>query len=316
MSIFKKSIFIAGIVLVAGINILIYWNQHLYYKAEGIGDTEQRVEVLEKAAKFYPLNDLVFYELGKAYHDLGINSLGEEGRSSVHLQKSAGHFSRSLRINPTSYFGHFYLAQAFYNMSFDSPSQEDNAHLHYKKAADLAGENSEIFFEVGKIFLSRWPHLSEQDKDFTIEILKKFLNKGERERLPALLDLWRFNVDDYEVMAKILPEDAQMYRDYATFLGEKSLSLEERQRFLAKAEFLEFQRAHDAFEAGEYALFYYRPKEAQNHFKSCMNILKRIRFYQNLFAPLNQIDSSEYDSSRSVESGQVSSGSRTGIPGC
>ncbi len=295
MSILKKVIIIAAILAAAAINILIYWNQHLYYKSEGIGDSEQRIEVLEKAAEFYPLNDLVFYELGKDYHDLGVNSLGEEGRSSVHLQKSAGYFSRSLRMNPTSYFGHFYLAQAFLNMSFDAPSQEEKAYQEFKKAAGLAGQNSEIYFEIGKIFLSRWPYLSEQDKDFTVDVLKKFLDRGEIERLRVLFNLWQINVDDYEVMGKILPEDPQIYRDYAAFLGEKSLSKEERQKFLAKAEFLEFQKAHEAFEAGKSAFFYYRPKEAQGYFKSCLSILRKIHFYQNLSAPPDQIDSTEYD---------------------
>ena len=295
MSILKKIILIAAILVVAVLNVFIYWNQHLYYKAYEIGDTEQRIEVLEKAARFYPLNDLVYYELGKSYHDLGINSLGEEGRSSVHLQKSISHFDSSIRINPSSYFAHFYLAQSLYNQSFDSPSLEDEAHLQYKKAANLAGQNSEIFFEVGKVYLSQWPLLSEQDRDYTVEILNKIINRRERERLRILLNLWQINVDDYEVMAKILPEDSKIYREYAEFLGEKSLSIEERQRFLANAEFLEFQKASDAYEAGEYDLFYYRPKEAQNHFQSCLNILKKIRFYQNLVAPQKQIDSSEYD---------------------
>ena len=295
MSIIKRSIIIAAIIAVVGLNILVYWNQHLYYKAERIGDLEQRVEVLEKAIKYYPLNDLVFYELGKAYHSLGINSLGEEGRSSVHLQKSTGYFKRSLRINPTSYFGHFYLGQALYNMSFDSPSQEESALEFYKNAANLAGENSEVFFEVGKILLSRWPQLSEQDRDFSIEIMKEFLEKGEKERLPAVLDLWLFNVENYDVMERILPESALIYKDYARFLGEKSLSLEERLKFLVKAEFLEFQRARAAFEEGEYALFYYRPQEAENHFRSCLNILEGIRFYQDFISSTDRIDQTEFD---------------------
>jgi len=295
MFIIKKLILLAAILVVAAVNVLLYWNQHLYYESEKIGDTEQKIEVLEKASTFNPLNDLVFYELGKAYHDLGMNSLGEEGRSFLHLQKSISHFDRSLRINPSSYFAHFYLAQSLFNMSFDSPSLEDKAHEEYKKATNLAGENSEIFFEVGKVFLSRWPLLSEQDRDFTVEILNKIINRREKERLRVLLNLWQINVDDYEVMARILPEDSQIYRAYAEFLGEKALSLEERQKYLAKAEYLEFRRAKDVFETGEYAVFYYRLNEAQNHFKSCLNILEKIYFYQDLLATQNQIDSSEYD---------------------
>jgi len=81
---------------------------------------------------------------------------------------------------------------------------------------------------------------------------------------------------------------------YAKFLGEKSLSLEERHKFLAKAEHLEFDTAKAKFISGEKKLLYYRVKEAFEEFNSCLNILKRMRFYQNL-TPQNLIDLSEFN---------------------
>jgi hypothetical protein len=294
MSILNKVIALAIIAIVMVLSVLIYWNQHLYFEAEKIGDTEKRIEVLERASKIYPWNDLVYYELGKTYLNLGMSSLGEQGRSSIHFQKSESYFIHSLKINPTSYFGHFYLAQSFQNMSFGSPSLEEDAQIEYKKSSYLAGENTEIFYEIGRVFLSRWQVLSEEDRDFTTEILKKIIDGGERERLRSLFYLWEINVKDYEVMDEVLPEDPQVYKDFADFLGDRSLSLDARQKYLAQAETLEFQRARDASDDGEYALFYYRLKEAQNYFKSCQNILKRIHFYQDLLGYQNLIDKSEY----------------------
>lgn len=294
MSILNKVIALAVIAIVIVLSVIIYCNQHLYFEAEKISDTEKRIEVLEKAVKYYSWNDLVYYELGKAYLNLGMNSLAEQGRSSIHLQKSVSHLNRSLRINPISYFCHFYLAQSLQTMSFSSPSLEEDAHVEYERAAHLAGENAEIFYEIGRVFLSRWQVLSEEDRDFTIEIVKKIVDRRERERLRSLFYLWEINVKDYEVMDRVLPEEPAVYRDFAEFLGERSLSLERRQNYLAKAEYLEFQKAQDAFDAGEYALFYYRLKEAQNHFRSCQNILKRIHFYQDLLGYQDLIDKSEY----------------------
>jgi len=291
-----KSIFILpAILLFAVIHVLIYWNQHLYFEAAKIGDTEQRIAVLEKAGKFYPLNDLVFYELGKAYHELGMNSLGEVGRSRIHLQKSINQLNRSLRINSPSYFGHFYLARSLHNMSFDSSSYEKKAHQEFQKAAHLAGQNTEVYYEVGKVFLSQWQNLSNEDRDFTLGMLKKVAEGKDRERIRSLFYVWEINVEDFDVMDNIFPEDAQIYRDFAEFLGERGHSLEERQRYLAKAEFLEFRRAQDVFEAGEHAFFYYRFKEAQTLFKSCRNILENIRFYQDLHASQNRIEPSEFE---------------------
>lgn len=296
----KKIIWIFAIIGVAVFNVLVYWNQHLYYKAENTGETEKKIEILEKASKFYPLNDLIFYDLGKAYLDLGMNSLGEQGRSSIHIQKSISHFNRSLRINPTSYFGHFYLAQSLRNMSFSATSLEEDAHEQYKKAVNLAGENTEIFYEVGQVFLSRWQDLSPEDREFTVEILKKNVKNGERERLLSIFNLWEINLKDYEVMHAVLSRDPQVYRAFTEFLGEKSLSLEERQKYLAQAEFLEFRMARNVFNAGEYAHFSYQLNEAQDRFRNCLSLLGKIRFYQALVTPQNLIDMSEYNRLRKL----------------
>jgi len=295
MSLLTRIFIIILIVLLAVTHVRIYWNQHLYYEAEKIGETEHRIEVLEKAGKFYPYNDLIYYELGKAYHELGMNTLGEEGRSRILLQKSISQLKRSLRINPPSYFGHFYLAQALHDMSIDSPTSEEEAYREFKKAADLAGENTEVFYEVGKVFLSQWPSLSQENRDLTLGMLKKVLEGKNRERIHSLFYVWEINLEDYGLMEKIFSEDAQIYRDFAGFLGERSLSLPERQKYLAKAEFLEFRRAQDVFEAGERSRFNYQLKQAETYFRTCRNILGKIRFYQDLSASPNQIEPSKFD---------------------
>ena len=295
MFVLKKMMLLAAITVTAILCLLIYWNQHLYYKAEKVGDPERKIDILEKASTYFPINDLVFYDLGKAFLDLAMNSIGEEARSNIHLQKSISQFNRSLKINPTSYFGRFYLAQSFQHMSFSSPLYEERAYEEYKKAARLAGENTEIFFEVGRIFLSCWSFLSQEDKNFTVEILKKIVNSRKRDRLLSVFYLWEVNVQDYEVINEILSEDPLLYREFAEFLGEKSLSLEERHRYLARAELLEFRRAQEMFDAGENAYFYYRLKEAQDRFKNSLNILNKIHFYQDLLDSENFIDLSEYN---------------------
>ena len=293
MIILKRIVFILALVVVAVVDILIYWNQHLYYQAEEIEENEKKIEILEKANEFYPLNDLVFYELGKAYFDLGIQRLSDETKSSAYLRKSIQNFNRSVRINPASQFSHFNLAQSLLYMSFFSPSLDANSLDEYKKAALLVSHNSQIFYDAGKTFLSRWSELSEENKNFTLEILRKLMGGKDREKLWSIMQTWEMNVKNYDVMEKILPEDPQIFRMYAEFLGKKSLSLEKRQRVLADAEFLEFERAKSEHNSGENEFLYYRMKEAFNHFESCLNILERIKFYQNL-TQQNLIDHSEF----------------------
>jgi len=297
MDIFKKIVFMLALVVVAVVNILIYWDSNLYYRAEKIEDNERKIEILERANQFYPSNDLVFYELGKAYFDLGIRNLNDETKSSAYLQESIKNFKRSVRINPASQFSHFNLGQSLLYMSFFSPSLDVNCYDEYKKAAILVDHNSQIFYDVGKTFLSRWSELSEENREFTLEILRKVLGGKDREEFRTILQTWEMNIKDYDVMEKILPEDPQIYRMYAKFLGEKSLSAEERQRVLANAEFLEFERAKSEHDSGENEFMYYQMKEASNQFKSCLNILEKIKFYQNL-TQHNNIDRAEFSELR------------------
>jgi len=279
----KRLLLLVAIAAVAVVNVLIYWNMHLYYRAEEkIEDLEQKIKILESANVLYPSNDRVYHELGKSYFDLGLQNLQDENLGKSYLQESIQHFNRSLRINPASYFGHFNLAQSLLYMSYLSSDFEDNPYEEYKKAALLAGHNSQIYYEVGKIFLSLWPKLREEDRDFTRETLMKILERKDPQKVQAIMHIWEMNVSDYKVMDEMLPEDASIYRMYAQFLGEKSLSSEERQRYLAKAERLEFERAKDEYISGERDFQYYRLKEASRNFLSSLRRLERIDFYQNL----------------------------------
>jgi hypothetical protein len=280
--------------VIAGVDFLIYWNVRLYYRAGNIDDSEKKTEVLNKANQFYPFNDLVFYELGKAYHVLGSQNLADRTQSESYLRESVENYKHSIRLNPASYLTHYRFAEALNLMSYIMPSSDLSAYEEYKKVALLLGHNHMFYYEVAKILLSRWNELSEEEKDFAIEVLGKIGEEKDSEKLQSLMQIWDMNEKDYSVMERILPENAQIYRMYAKFLGERSLSLEERHKFLAKAEHLDFETAKNRFISGENELLYYRVKDAFEQFNSCLNILKRVKFYQNLI-PQNLIDISEFN---------------------
>ncbi len=294
MSIFKRIIFISAILVVAAVNIVIYWNSHLYYQAKQTADDRKKMETLKKASRFYPLNDLVFYELGKVYLDLGKQNLKDQQKSETYLQESIQNFKRSIQINPASYFSHFRLAQTLLLTSYVSSVSYGNSYDEYKKTALLLGHNHRIFFEVGKALFSRWGELSKEERDFTVDVLRKIGKGKDVGKLRSLMNIWEMNVKDYGVMEKILPADAETYRMYARYLGEKSLSLEQRQRILARAELLEFEEAKKEYASGEKEFIYFRVKEAFGRFKSCLDRLQSIKFYQNL-ARENLIDLSDYN---------------------
>jgi tetratricopeptide (TPR) repeat protein len=94
----KRILPLITIAMIAIINISIYWNVHLYYRAEGdTEDIDKKIKILERANQIYPLNSLVFYELGKAYFDLGIQNLHDRVLSESYLRKSIENYSRSIK---------------------------------------------------------------------------------------------------------------------------------------------------------------------------------------------------------------------------
>jgi tetratricopeptide (TPR) repeat protein len=263
-------------------DIFIYWNSHIYYQARKEEDPTEKVALLEKSNWFFPLNDLVFYELGKSYFDLGISNLNDAAASKSYFQKSVQNLKKSVLINPASPFSHFYLGQSLLNLDLFSSGKDAQFYDEFRKAGMLAEDDSQISYEVGKIFLSGWSGLSQQDRNFTLETLKKVMLKKDSEKIALILNTWELNAKNYQVIEKILPEDAQIYRQYAEFLGEKSLSLEERHKYLAQAELLDFTAAKSEFQSGEMELSRFRVQEAFDHFKQALDLLRETKFYQSL----------------------------------
>jgi tetratricopeptide (TPR) repeat protein len=294
----KKILILAALGLIGFAAVCLYLNAHLYYRAKDtIGDPAERVRLLEKANTFFPWNDLVHFELGKAFFELGTENLGEVGGRDADFRKGLQSFERSLRLSPGSLQAHFHMAQSLLYMTYLSLPVPVGYFEEYKKAALLTGHNSPVFYEVGKVLFSRWPELSAAEKDFTLDILKKVLAQKDQEKLLTLLRVWDINVKDYAALDRILPEDPAVDRAYAGFLGERNLSLEERQKALSRAEHLEYLKAKDESEQGQRAFDYFQVDEAAGHFSACLDILKNIRFYQTLTGR-SLIDRKEYEELR------------------
>ena len=283
MNVLKKAGLLAALVVFGLLAVFVYVNSHFYYKSLGKEETE-KIEFLERSNRYCPLNDVVFYELGKSYFDLGLANLNDRGVAESYFRKSVQSLRKSIVINPASPFSHFYLGQALLHLGLYAPEEDSGLYDEFRKAALLAGEDSRIFGEVGRIFLSRWPELSDKDRDFTVSTLRRTMARRDSERIDLLMSLWELNVRDYKVMDEILPADSRVYRQYTRFLGEKSLSLEERQKYLARAEMLEFERAKREYQAGEAELIRFQTKEAFGHFRTTLDLLREIKFYQTLAA--------------------------------
>ncbi len=290
----KKALILAALGLLGLAAVGSYANIHLYYRAKSVtGDPGARIRLLERADRYFPWNGLVHFELGKAYFERGIEDIGNVGRRDADLKRSFASFERSLRLDPGALQTHFEFAQSLLYMTYLSLPAPVSWFEEFKKAALLTGHNGQIFFEVGKVLLSRWPSLSPGERVFTRDILQKMLAGKDKERLAVVLQVWDLNARDYALMDAVLPEDSSILRLYARFLGEKALSLEARHRALSRAERLDYATAARESEAGQRALDSFRIVEAAAHYSACLDILRNIKFFQVL-AGESLIDPKEY----------------------
>jgi hypothetical protein len=282
MSLLKKVCLLAGIAAVALFDIAVYASYHYYYRAASEPTPSKKVSLLGTALRAFPYNDRANYELGKAYFEWGGQNFSDPSEAKTDLEAAVQYLGRSLDINPSSPYVHLYLGQALLHLGSLASIDEPVLLAEFRKAAALAGEDSQVFNEVGRVFLSRWADLSPEDRDLTRRAVRKALERKDRERLENLLNIWELNVKDYSFMDEVLPPDAQEYRQYAEFLGRRSLSLEERIRFLSRAEGLDFSRARSEHQAVAASLVPSPSQEALNQLAKTLRLLRGIKFYQTL----------------------------------
>jgi tetratricopeptide (TPR) repeat protein len=294
----KKILPLAGLAALVVLQAAVAINARLCWRAKAVvADPEAKIRVLRRADSVFPWNDAVPFELGKVYFERGTDALGDAPARDRYFGRSVASFLRSLRLNPGSAAAHFHLAQTLLYMSYLSLPAPLGYFEEYKKAAELTGHNSGIYFEVGKVLLTRWERLAPEEKDFTVGILRRMLAGNDEERLLELLETWAIDVRDYALIDRILPEDAASLRTYARFLGERSLSPEARQSALARAESLDFIRAKGELDEGRHEAEAFRPAEASARYTGALETLGSLRFYQNLTGR-ELIDPKEYDEVR------------------
>ncbi len=294
----KKILLIAGLAALIALQAAVAWNGRLWWKGRAVlTGPEERVRVLERAEAVFRWNAAVAFELGKAHFERAVQSLADPATRDRAFGLSIEAFLRSLRLDPGDAAAHFHLGQTLLYMSYLSLPAPLPYFEEYGRAARLTGHNSRIHFEVGKVLLGRWPALAPDEREFAVDILRRTLAGGDLERLREVLETWALEVDDDELIDRLLPDDPAALRAYARFLGERGLSLEKRHEALARAERLEFVRAGMEVAQGRREAEAFRPPEAAARFRAALDALGRVRFYQAL-AGRDLIDTAAYDGLR------------------
>lgn len=275
----KKILGIVLLVIIGFVNISLYRNIHLFEKTRTIGNYEEKIQILENANKIYPYNYRVHNDLGRIYFELASLDFQNVEQRDVNFEKSIQSFIRSITLNPGYYQSHFYFAQTLSYQQYFTPI-EVNYYDEYKKAARLTTFDTQAYFEVGRFLFTHWTELSEEDKHYTLGLLKNLNTTGEN--LQTIMQIWAINGGDFSVIEDILPREPGVYRTFAQFLAERNFSLSERHKKLAQAEHMDFLRAKNSFTEGERQAQLQNVNRAISLFSGSLKTIENIRFYQNL----------------------------------
>lgn len=278
----KTGLFISLLVLVL-LQVALFLGRDFFRRAgAGTVDNDKKISLLGSSIKFFPWQDRAWLETGRALSEKAADNLGDQAVRDAALAGSVKAFDKGLGRNPVSVTGHLYLGQALLLMNYMHADPGRRYFDEYRKAARLTGHNTELYFESGKVLLSKWADLKDTEKAFTRDILKKALAGKDLGRLSQVLEIWLLHGGDPQVMESVMPEDPAVLRFYAGFLGGKSFTIEPRLKALASAERLEFDKAGEELNAGRRGMDYYRPEKAAEFLVSGLKRLNGIRFYGDL----------------------------------
>ena len=265
----RKGARVLGLLAFAAVSIISFANIDLYYRSKTEGRTSERnLARLRLANTLLPISDQTLAEEGKACLEVALENLADVELAGRYLRRAESLFRRALRFNPASCPNHFFYAKTLQYLSFLPGAKVPDSLPELWKAARLSGDRSSLAFDIVLMMIGRWPSLSPEQRRFTLQTLKKILAEGNETQFQTLLHSWFLNVKDATLLDDILPESSKLYRTYARFLGEMSLSLGARQKMLALAEELDYNQAVREYDAG-------RPEV-------CLGLLNGIQFYSAL----------------------------------
>lgn len=154
------------------------------------GKYEERVRkgesLIKKALKLR--EDSEFYKTaGEFYYEIAVkeNELRNVEKREEYIDKSIECFKKSVKLAIVDPFAYFGLGKAYLLSNFPYATYTEKTKVYFKRAVELTPNDEFILLHTIRLYLSEWKFSLEEEKSFTMKMIKKILalNKGHASQI-------------------------------------------------------------------------------------------------------------------------------------
>lgn len=154
------------------------------------GKYEERVRkgesLIKKALKLR--EDSEFYKTaGEFYYEIAVkeNELRNVEKREEYIDKSIESFKKSVKLAIVDPFAYFGLGKAYLLSNFPYATYTEKTKVYFKRAVELTPNDEFILLHTIRLYLSEWKFSLEEEKSFTMKMIKKILalNKGHASQI-------------------------------------------------------------------------------------------------------------------------------------
>lgn len=209
---------------------------HLFSTWGEANTNAKTMKFFEWSTQLMPMDAESVYKYGYALL-FGNDKDHDKAKDKKIILKSIQAFEKATDQNVLFYMGYYCLGKAFLLYDFPNSPYFEQGVMAFKRAALIRGnKNRDIAIDTLKLFLSQWPLLKNQDKQFCRQLLEKFIVQMNENDFNSILEFWRLYCRDIDFFTNILKTYPQYYLNVARELGRMEINLTIRQDFLARYE--------------------------------------------------------------------------------
>lgn len=194
------------------------------------GTYEERVrrgeELIKKA--FNLRKDSEFYKTaGEFYYEIAVkeNELGNVEKREKDIDRSIECFKKAIKLAIVDPFAYFGTGKAYLLSNFPYATYRERTKIYFKRAVELTPNDEFILLHTIRLYLSDWIFNSEEEKSFTLTMIKKILTLN-KSHANQIFKWWKEFSLDKKILEKEIVNNDPFLQDCLKKYLFKSISRE------------------------------------------------------------------------------------------